>query len=87
MRNSRDVAIQTCGAVIQQNGSYITLKKIILWFNEHGQLHRENGPAIIYPNSRPMFYYNDHPISSFNEWIKLTPISDESKMLLRLQYA
>jgi hypothetical protein len=28
------------------------------WYNEKGELHRDDGPAIIYPNGDKYFYQN-----------------------------
>ena len=28
------------------------------WFNEHGQLHRTDGPALIYPDGDQLWYIN-----------------------------
>jgi hypothetical protein len=72
-------------AVIQPNGSYLNQWGTINWFNELGQYHRIDGPAITYSTSRSCWYINGSEYD-FNEWLKLTPISDEQKLLLRLQY-
>ena len=31
------------------------------WYNEHDQLHRTDGPAIIYPNGTQYWYINGTP--------------------------
>ena len=48
-------------------------------------LHRIDGPALTQSNGDVEWYLNGD-LHTFDEWIKLTPISDEKKMLLRLQY-
>ena len=75
-------------AVEQSDGSYISSTTgYIYWYNEEGDIHREDGPAIYGGGSGDIYWYiNGTKIYTFNEWIKLTPISDEQKMLLRLQY-
>jgi|TARA_B110000259_G_scaffold125531_1_gene142082 hypothetical protein len=50
-----------------------------------GWLHRIDGPALTQSNGNVHWYLNGD-LHTFDEWIKLTPISDEEKMLLRLQY-
>ena len=32
---------------------------IIYYYNENDQLHREDGPAVIYPDGTEMWYKND----------------------------
>jgi len=84
--NSRVNAIKDYGTVLQHNGSYLTDLSTKAWFNEEGQFHRVDGPAIVYADGRVYWYLNDNE-SSFKEWLKLTPITDEQKLILRLQYA
>ena len=76
-------------AVIQPNGSYINKYGTINWFNNQGQYHRLDGPAIIYDdwNGGEICWYINNTQYDFKEWLTLTPITDEQKLLLRLQYA
>ena len=75
-------------AVIQPNGSYLNKYGTINWFNNQGQYHRLDGPAIIYDdwNSGEISWYINGTQYDFKEWLTLTPITDEQKLLLRLQY-
>ena len=85
-RTNRSVAINCWGAVEQPDGSYLNNRGWRLWFNEVGQLHKVDGPAIIYTDGCGVDWLLNNINYGFDEWIKLTPISDEDKMLLRLRY-
>jgi len=75
------------GAVEQSDGSYIDRNNEITWYNAHEQMHREDGPAIIYDGSGDVeWWLNDAPYT-FNEWCIALNKTDEQKMLLRLRYA
>jgi hypothetical protein len=82
---SRDIAITVYGAVEQPDGSYIHPKGYIMWYNEAGQSHKEDAPAIMYPNGNVSWCYKGLSYS-FNTWLSLSSVSDEEKMMLRLQY-
>ena len=77
------------GEVQQPDGSYlsreVTPYGTILWFNEHRQIHREDGPAAIRPNGRVSWFLNDKEYN-FHSWLNTVNIPDEVKMMLRLQY-
>jgi len=47
--------------------------------------HREDGPAIMWEDGTKSWYLNDIEYS-FEKWLKLTPISDDEKVFLRLKY-
>ena len=53
------------------------------WY-QHGQLHRETDAAVIHYYGNK-YYYLSGTIYSFEEWIKLTPISEEQKLQLILE--
>jgi hypothetical protein len=58
------------------------------WFI-HGNRHRIDGPAIIQPKSDGeiwLRWYLDGKHYPFDEFLKITPISEEQKLLLKLQY-
>jgi hypothetical protein len=55
------------------------------YYDTKGFPHREDGPALIYPNGQAYWYLHG-TLYTFNEYLKLTPIPDEQKLLLRLQY-
>jgi hypothetical protein len=82
---SRDIAINEYGAELQPDGSYRSVDGYIMLYNEQGQVHSEDGPAIIYPNGNVSWCY-DGLSYSFNTWLTLSDATDEAKMLLRLQY-
>jgi hypothetical protein len=85
MPSRRDQDISDYNAVEQSDGSWLHNDGDIFWYNEAGQDHREDGPASIYTSGSVFWYLNGY-VYSFDKWLKLTPISDEAKMLLRLQY-
>jgi hypothetical protein len=86
MGTRRDNDINQYGTVEQSDGSYIDNRGNIVWYNEEGQYHREDGPAVIYASGRGSYWRLNNREYSFDEWcIKLNK-SDEAKMLLRLQY-
>jgi flagellar basal body rod protein FlgG len=84
-QNQRDFHILNYGMTQLTNGSYLHDDGDIHWYNEEGQLHKEDGPAVIWANGNSYWFLNGKHYD-FYEWIKLTPVSDEHKLLLRLQY-
>jgi len=72
-------------ATLLPNGSYINKYNTINWYNDKGDSHRENGPAILYTSGNMVWILHDN-YYTFKEYLKATPISDEQKLLLRLQY-
>jgi hypothetical protein len=85
MDSSRTYAINECGAVLLQNGSYLTNENITVWFNDKGEYHRENGPAVIYKNNHSLWFNHGVPLL-FKNWLIQSNTTDEQKLLLRLQY-
>jgi hypothetical protein len=73
-------------AVEQPDCSYIDRNNEITWYNEAGAYHKEDGPAIIYPDGGGTWWLNGVNYT-FKKWCIKVTISDEQKMLLRLQYA
>jgi hypothetical protein len=72
------------GVVAQSDGSYLYDNNII-WYNDKGQYHKEDGPAIIRQFGGSSWYLND-AYYTFDEWCIEMNKTDEEKMLLRLQY-
>jgi len=83
--STRDEDIRLFGAVEQSDGSYKDDGDNIYWYNEDGEYHREDGPACIFYNGELEWWLDDH-FYKFAEWLIKSPISDEEKMMLRLQY-
>jgi hypothetical protein len=88
--SSKESDINDLLAVLQRDGSYIDRNNEITWYNDQEQMHREDGPAIIYPvdgwNAAGVeWWLNDIP-HTFDEWCIALNITDEAKMLLKLQY-
>lgn len=55
-----------------------------LWMN-NGKIHRAYGPAIIGKGGDYSWVLHDR-IMSFDEWITKTKISDEDKVMVKMQY-
>jgi hypothetical protein len=84
--NSRDFVIDHFGAYEQSDGSYLDDDGAITWYNEEGQYHREDGPALIYACNGVMYWFINGANYTFADWLIELNITDEAKMLLRLQY-
>jgi hypothetical protein len=82
---SRDYAIKHFGAWQQPNGSYVNKWGTNSWYNEEGQVHKEDGPALTYISTNVSWWVNNKRYN-FNDWCNHLNISDEQKLLLRLQY-
>ena len=54
------------------------------WFM-NGKFHSEDGPAVEYANGTIYWWLNDKKYK-FNDWLKLTPISNEEKCMMKLTY-
>jgi hypothetical protein len=86
VNNARDLHISNFGAIEQSDGSYIDEDGEHLWFNEAGEYHREDGPALIWPDGCAHWYINGHNYYSFRSWLDDLDVTDEAKLLLKLQY-
>jgi hypothetical protein len=85
-RTTKEYHINTFGAVEQSDGSWLhSIDGQVYWYNKEGRIHREDGPAIVYPDSDIDWYLHGDEYE-FDEWCTVVSISDESKMLLKLQY-
>jgi hypothetical protein len=82
---NRDYDIKYLAAEEQSDGSYIDRHGDIKWYNESGELHREDGPAIIIADGRQWWYLNNK-VYLFDHWLIKLNKTDEDKMLLRLCY-
>lgn len=52
-----------------------------------GCLHRDDGPAIFYGDGRrDTWWWEGTHYKTFEEWCAVANITDERKMMLRLQY-
>ena len=86
MRSStRDFIIKHYDAIEQSDDSYVGRDGVITWFNELGQYHREDGPSLIYPTGEIDWFLNGEDLK-FEEFLKLSPVCDEVKMMLRFKY-
>jgi hypothetical protein len=79
-------AILCYGSEREPDGSYSDTNNTKSWYNEAGETHREDGPAVIFHSGGVRWYLNDN-CYSFDDWLIELNKSDEEKMLLRLQYA
>jgi hypothetical protein len=63
------------------NSSYYTA-----WV-QHDELHRDDGPAVIYTNGDQEWYLNGKKLS-FDEWLDEAPdMSNEDKVMFKLEHA
>jgi hypothetical protein len=83
--SSRDQDIDFDDAIELADGSYINERGTIVWYNEEGCYHREDGPAVIYPDGDVEWFIKGEWYS-FDDWCIELNKSDEDKMMLRLQY-
>jgi hypothetical protein len=81
----RDFNIQNYESTEQPNGSYLNKWGEVHWYDTHGNLHREDGPAVIFRSGKIGWYLNDH-FYKFDAWLIKLNKTDEAKMMLRLQY-
>lgn len=52
-----------------------------------GKLHREDGPAIVYPGvDNGYCWFLNGELMTYEEFIKVTPISEEAKLIIYLAY-
>jgi hypothetical protein len=86
--STRDRDMRLFRAEEQSDGSYKTFSGNIRWYNAEGQLHREDGPAVLYSayNRDKINWWVKDVKYSFDEWCIEMNKTDEEKMLLRLQY-
>jgi hypothetical protein len=54
------------------------------WY-QHGNRHRDDGPAVQYSHGTKYWYLYGKYLS-FNEWLDEVDISDEDKVMMKLQY-
>jgi hypothetical protein len=85
MTSKRDWAIKYLDAKQQPNGSWYSNDGTTRWFNDEGEYHRADGPAVIFHSGDVRWYLNG-AIYFFNRWCNKLNIPDEQKLLLRLQY-
>ena len=83
--------IKDWNATQLEDGSWLHDHGHVYWYNDLGGLHREDGPAITSPLNKygvveVWWYLNDSHCPSFDDWLIKVKISDEAKMMLRLQY-
>jgi hypothetical protein len=54
------------------------------WY-QHGFRHRDDGPAINYPSGLKEWYLSGQQLT-FDTWLDTGNISDEEKVMMKLQY-
>ena len=87
--SSRINHINDYDAVEQSDGSWLHDDGDVYWYNRIGEIHREDGPAILRPYigyTCVDWFLNDAEYT-LEDWLKLSTLPDEEKMMLRLQYA
>jgi len=87
--SSKEYDIKYRNSILQHDGSYID-KHTTTWYNQFGEYHRVEGPAIIYNNPEPngpnAHWCHNGTFYPFAGWCYVANISEETKLLLRLQY-
>jgi hypothetical protein len=84
-RNQRDFDILNYGMTPLTNGSWVSQYGTIKWYNEEGHTHKEDGPAVTHKTGE-IYWFINGTYCDFIDYLKLSPIPDEQKLLLRLQY-
>jgi hypothetical protein len=54
------------------------------WY-QHGNCHRDDGPAMEWVSGRKFWYLNNKHLT-FDEWLPKVKMSDEDKVMMKLQY-
>jgi hypothetical protein len=54
------------------------------WY-QHGECHRDDGPAYESANGGKSWYLHDQCLT-FDEWLNKVDMSDEDKVMLKLEY-
>jgi hypothetical protein len=85
MTSKRDWNINWLAAKQQPNGSWKLSDGTTRWYNDIGEHHKEDGPAIIHPSGYAGWFLNGEPYD-FGDWCVAANKTDEQKLLLRLQY-
>jgi hypothetical protein len=67
------------------DGPAIALRNGTQEWYQFDRLHRIDGPAVILSNGMMSWYLRGLSYK-FNEWLEETPLDDERKLLLKLQY-
>jgi hypothetical protein len=52
---------------------------------QHGKRHRDDGPAIMYASGHKEWFQHGKYLS-FDEWLNDVKMSDEDKVMMKLQY-
>jgi hypothetical protein len=53
----------------------------------NGQLHRADGPAVLWPDGGKSWYLNDQDLS-LNQWLEAnTKLSDQQRVMLKLEWS
>lgn len=57
----------------------------VKYWRLNNRLHREDGPAVIFPDGSIEWWLNGNQCT-FNRWLELSEVSDEEKAILKLEY-
>ena len=74
------------GAVALADGSWLHNDGDIYRYDDDGQVHSLEGPAVIDKQFGELHWYMHGNLLSFDIWILESTLPDNEKMLLRLQY-
>ena len=56
-----------------------------VWRNAVGNFHRDDGPAVIYTDGTKCWCLNGETMT-FNRWLDEVDITDEAKVMMKLNY-
>lgn len=56
------------------------------WFNDKGQLHSKNGPAVIYSDGLQYWYVNDQRYYDNKSFQRAAKLTDEDMNMIVLKY-
>jgi hypothetical protein len=55
------------------------------WWFQHGNCHRDDGPAIRWADGTNEWWLN-HTELTFDKWLNKVDMSDEDKVMMKLEY-
>jgi hypothetical protein len=68
----------------RKHGQIVNAEGDNFWY-QHGEFHRDDGPAIIYANGHKSWWLNNERFT-FERWLDEVDISEEQKVMIKLQY-
>jgi len=85
--NARYDHIKNYSAALQSDGTWLHDDGDVFRYDHLGRVHCEFGPAILHHIEGDGWYLDGIEYGTFEEWLIDTAVDEETKMMLRLQYA